>query len=256
MFGLGRILPFRRREIDGREGYVYVANSDGGPMRRAVVGTTIRIPGGGPPWIVVDHAPTNATLAKWPGRLWKVRIIEPEKPKNQPYAYAGYTRANSVEVLREEGTSILFGVHGDEVVGVLEQAMLLTREKAAALATRRHPEASAAYDRLFRHWARTKNIPHEHHGDLDGTLKLGGRGSNSPIFEGLSVLYTVVFERAKSIDGDDAIESDDEAQWLAPPWRDAHSVLSDAALVLGAPEFASERDSDILLSGWTGMFGA
>lgn len=244
---LKNILGFRRSRPDGRAGYSYVADSKDGPMTEARVGEVVRVDGRGPPFIVVDQAPTTAIVARWPGRLWKVSIIEAAAPEDQPYAYARYTRALSVRVLNEEKLATLFGEHGEEVVAILNKAATLDRDLARSLSTVRHADAPAAYDRTFRRWANAEAVELGYDGNLDGTLSVGTRPHGSPIYEGLSVLHGVVFERAKAVDGEGATTIDDEEEYLNEPWSGAGAVLGDAALALGAPEFVSPEDRIILL---------
>lgn len=246
---LKNILHFGRSKTDGRVGYSYVPNVDDRPMSLAQKGQIIRVEGKGPPWIVVDEAPTTAILARWPGRLWKVSIIEAAPEKDQPFAYARYVRALAVEVIDEQNPARLFGEHGEEVLTILNHAAVLTHEIALKLSSARHPAAPAAYDRVFRHWADIEGIEIGYDGSLDGTLRVGSMPHGSPIYEGLSVLHTVVFQRAKLLDGEAATTIEDEDEYLNDPWQTAGAVLADAALALGAPRFVSVSDRAILLSG-------
>lgn len=220
-------------------------------MRLAREGHVIRVEGKGPPWIVVDEAPTSAILARWPGRLWKVSIIEAAPSKDQPLTYARYVRALAVEVIEEINPSLLFGEQGEGVLTILDQAAQMTHEMALRLSSVRHPDARTAYDRAFRRWADAEGIEIGFDGNLDGTLRVGSKPHGSPIYEGLSVLHSIVFRRAKEIDGEAATTIDDEDEYINEPWHGAAAVLADAALALGAPRFVGAHDRDILLSGWT-----
>lgn len=246
---LRHFLRFGRQKADGRVGYSYVAKTDNGPMGHAQKGQIVRVEGKGPPWIVVDEAPTTAILARWPGRLWKVSIIDAASEKDQPRAYARYIRALAVEVIDEQDPAHLFGEHGAGVLTILDQAAQLTHETALKLSSARHPDAPAAYDRAFRRWAKIEGIKIGYDGSLDGTLRVGSKPHGSPIYEGLSVLHTVIFQRAKNIDGDAATTIDDEDEYLNEPWHGAGAVLADAALAMGAPRFVIGNDRDILLCG-------
>jgi len=247
---LKKILRFGRNRADGRIGYCYIADAKDEPMSNAQIGHVVSVNGRGPPWIVVSDAPTTAILARWPGKLWKVSIIKAAASKDQPRAYARYRRASSVRVLSEEDPARLFGEHGQHILTILNQAKTLGREAAQCLSTARHANAPAAYDRMFRRWAKAKDLVVDHHDDLDGTLKIGPSLHSSPIYEGLSILHTVVFERAKVVDGKAATIIDDHDEYLNEPWRGASAALCDAALALGAPEFVSAEDRDVLLTGW------
>src|SRR6188474_3531211 len=78
-------------------GFVFVPDTEDGPMRSAETGATIRNVVSGPPWIVVDHAIESIIADGWPGRLWKVSILE--AAGEQPMRTAPYTRAVAVRVL-------------------------------------------------------------------------------------------------------------------------------------------------------------
>lgn len=244
-----------------REGLVYVSDKDSGPMSHAREGAVIRISGRGPPWIVVDQEPASVVVPKWPGRLWWVRILEEATPHDQhavggpPRPSAGYTRAISVEVTREEDAACLFGPHGGEVLRVLDVAMRLTRPQAEALALHRQADAARAHDRVWRDWMRVRGVRGSGSASLDGALRSGGSKPGSPINSGLSTLHGVVFDRAREIDGEAATEATDEAVWLAPPWSGAERALADAALALGAAGIVGAADRSVLLKGWTSISG-
>ncbi len=247
---LKNILSFFRSKPVGRLGYSYVADNDDSVMGLVQKGQIVRTEVRGSPWIVVDEAPTTAILARWPGRLWKVCVIEAAPDEDQPLAYARYTRALAVKVIGEESPARLFGKQGDEVLNVLTRAAQLNRGVALELSSARHPEAPAAFDRVFRLWADNEGIEIGYDDCLDGTLRVGSMPHGSPIYEGLSVLHKIIFDRAKKLDGDAATTIEDEDEYLNQPWQNADRVFADAALALGAPKFVSANDRDILLAAW------
>jgi hypothetical protein len=261
---LGKILPFRRKQADGRVGFIYAPDGETGPMSEAQPGQIVRVEGRGPPWIVVDEVPASIVLAKWPGTLWRAMIVEAATADDQrsrggpPLPYARYTRCIAVEILGKEDLSMLFGEHGQEVLAVLERATLLTRDQALNLSSGRHNEASDAYERAFRRWANAEGIGIEaHDGNLDGTLKIGSMPAESPVNEGLSLIHLTVFDRAKAVDGSIATHIDERGdEDLVEPWSGAGAVLLDAALALGAPDFVNERDRHILTEGFVRAFSA
>jgi hypothetical protein len=230
----------------------YVSSEEVGPMRDARVGSTVTLPDRGPPWIVVFHDAASVMAARWPGRLLRVRVLEAAAERDQPLSYARYTRCNSVVVESEEEAAVLFGLQGAKVVSVLDTALRLDRSEAEALSRGRHADAPAAYDRVWRAWLTQEAISDEYTVPLDGALSIGRLGS--PIGQGLSLIYETTFKRAKVVDGDAAIESDDEDVWLVEPWDGAARVLGDAALALGAPELLDDGDRACLLSGWRAVY--
>jgi hypothetical protein len=83
---MGDLLQWLKRRIPGHSGstrmggevtgFVYVPTEEQGPMTSAAPGLRIGRFTDEPPWIVVDHSPHSAILAKWPGTLWKVRVLK------------------------------------------------------------------------------------------------------------------------------------------------------------------------------------
>jgi len=128
-------------------------------MRAARVGAIISIEGRVPPWIVVDQDLSTVIVAKWPGRLWRVRIVDAATERDQrayggpPLPQARYTRCISVSVEAEEDCAILFGAQGAGVVRVLQEATRLSHARAEAF-NNRHADAGAAQDRVWRSWLR------------------------------------------------------------------------------------------------------
>lgn len=242
------------------DGFVYVPDENDGPMKEAREGAVVRIEGRGPPWIVVDQELASIVVSKWPGRLWRVRIVEAATASDQrnvggpPLPHARYTRTISVRILHEEAPEVMFGPHGTDIALVLKTAAQLDNQLAQALSSNRHPDAPRAYDLAWRTWMKGRAIPDEDYDQLDGTLKLGSGTWSSPINEGFCVLHTVVFDRARNQDGPAAIEDDGEDVWLVAPWSGADRALGDAALALGAPELVSEADRAVLLQAWNRVF--
>jgi len=230
-------------------------------MRDARVGATIAIEGRAPPWIVVDRDPSSVVVARWPGRLWRVRIVEAATDHDQqafggpPVPHAGYTRCIAVAVEAEEDCALLFGAHGAGVVRVLQEALRLSHARAEALANNRHPEAGAARNRIWQGWLRQRAVLQDNHADFDGTLLMGGQRQGSPIHQGLAALHATALGCAQAVDGEATTASDEEDTWLISPWDGANRVLGDAALALGAPEHMSAADRAILLHGWSKVVG-
>jgi hypothetical protein len=241
---------------DALTGYVYAPDADPGVMREAREGALVRIAGRGPPWIVVDFDPARIVIARWPGRLWRVSVIEAASVDDQrpvggpPHDGVSYVRAISVRVLNLENPAVLFGERGAQILPLLDQAASLTRESAAALAAARNDNAAGAYDRAFRRWAASANIPVSDD-DLDGALKIGG---GSPVNSALTLLYNLVLERARAVDGNAALIETNDGDGLAQPWNGAAQAMCDAILARGAGA-ASEEDSAALLAAHARVFG-
>jgi len=227
---------------DARIGYVYAPDADPGVMHEARDGALVRIAGRGPPWIVVDFDPPRIAIARWPGRLWRVSVIEAASADDQrpvggpPNDSVSYVRAIAVRVLNPVDPAMLFGERGAQILPLLDQAASLTRETAAALAAARDDNAAGAYDRAFRLWAASADIPVGD--DLDGALK---------------TVYRLVLERARAVDGAAAVIETDDGNGLAQPWNGAVQAMCDAILARGAVA-ASEEDREALLAAHARVF--
>lgn len=244
-----------------RQGFVYVPLTASGPMAQAEPGQTVRIPGRGPPWIVVDHELSSVVVARWPGRLWAVEIVDAVTPQDgapRLSAGAGYTRAAAVRVLYAVSVATLFGARGEETCAVIEAAAALTLDQATRLREGRHRDAGAAQIRVWRRWLVRENIALDRYNDLDGTLAIGASKAGSPIGMAPRVIHGEVGRRAEKLAGpsvwlvDDA---DPEGAFLADPWCAASTALLDVALALGAPELVGQHDKDILTAAWLNAIG-
>jgi hypothetical protein len=223
-------------------------------MRSAKAGTTIRNADGGPPWIVVDHSFESVIVTKWPGRLWKVEILE--AAPEQPNAGVNYTRAVSVRVIEELATSELFGPYGARVCAVIERARALTTDDLTVLAASGHPLARAAYSRGWRKWLGSGEPESgDSSEDYADTLAIPG-GARSPIHSGFTVLHSVLAERARGLVGDAAFVVDDEGnQAFTPVWASAADAFLHAAMAFGAPELLSPADRNALTQAWRKRYG-
>lgn len=244
-----------------RHGFVYVANAHNGPMAHAKPGLMVRIPGRGPPWIAVDHELCSVVVARWPGKLWAVEIIDSITDRDLKAASqvglrsdAGYTRAAAVRILHAVPVPTLFGPHGEQVSVVIEAAATLTLAQAMRLGESRHRDADDAHRRIWRRWLVRENIPLDRYSDdLGGTLAIGASKMGSPIGQGLRVIHGVVGRRAEALAGPTVWRvdaADPEGAWLAEPWSAASITLLDAALAFGAPDLVSSAEHELLTAAW------
>jgi len=224
-------------------GFVYVPDTEEGLMQGATAGSIIRKVDQRPPWIVVHQSVESVIVAKWPGKLLKVEIIE--AAPEQPNSTALYTRATAVRVLEEQPASQLFGPHGVVVCKVVKKAETLELNDVQALGESISPLIQDAYSRAWDKWLTHVDSNSTHRG-----------GSRSPLGAGFTVLSSVLANRARDLVGDAAFVIDDEDEVsFTPDWASACSALSGAAMAYGAPELLSPADRDLLLSAWVGTFG-
>jgi hypothetical protein len=251
---------FLNRLLGRTTGFVYVPHSENGAMKDARPGA--RVGRRGPPWIVVQDAPENVIITAWPGKLWRVRILQ--RASKQPASYAGYRRADFVTVIEEVPCGLMFGGHGEAVAKVIDAAAALTLATAQRLAEAQPDDAGAAYSRSWKRWlskrdATDEGLPRvvtacyhaDHAEDHARTLAIGRH--QSPIFGGLMTVYNTVSKRAKMVAGDVAWRAEGDEVVLNPPWDGASEALLHAALAFGAPEIC-EGDQTTLLTAWSTVF--
>jgi hypothetical protein len=232
-------------------GYVYAPDADPGLLAKAAPREIVSKLDRSPPWIVVDHSIETAIVARWPGRLYRVVVLDAEGIE-QASAYANYTRAVAVQVCEEVPAWRLFGDHGAAVSAVISFAARLEPSTARLLADLRHPLAAQANSRAWNRWLNGTGVRSEHEeSDFSGTLAAGPGPSRSPINYGLTVTYRTVWDRAEALLGSVAFVDDAEGErTLVPIWSSAADALLDAALALGAPSIVTGEDAIILTAAW------
>lgn len=238
------------------QGYVYVAAGQPGEWAAAVPGGRIQLPSADPPWIVVDHQIESVVVARWPGKLWRVLIVDTQGIE-QPRSTANYTRARAVDVLEEVPAGRLFGDHGAAICEVLEKARSLNVEEVQALGLARHPDAGQAYSRAWATWLGiTGGATHYQHQDLSQTLAIPSGERRSPVNYGFTILHRLVWDRAVELVGPTVLLTDEDDELsLDPTWAAAGTALLEAAMARGAPHLSSEQDQTSLLSAWRTVFG-
>jgi hypothetical protein len=244
------------------KGYVYAPLENPGAMAGAAPGVCVRNADRGPPWIVVDHGLQSVIVSKWPGRLWRVEIIDRVSDadlrsagQSPLRADAPYTRAVAVDVLEEAPVAALFGAHGAAVCEVIAAAGEVDLDGARRLAAARPREAADAYSRAWATWLAREDLRSRDRIVPEGTLAVPTGRSRSPIESGLGVVYGQLFRRARAVCGDAATVSDEDDTWLAEPWNGAAAALLDAALAFGAPDVIDDADREILTRAWRDVLG-
>jgi hypothetical protein len=244
------------------EGYVYVANETRNAMNVARVGVRIALKDRRPPFIVVDSCIDQIIVARWPGRLWTVRIVDSVTEDDEqttglmrPASSAGYIRAVAVDVMHEIPAWKLFGRFGEAVCAVIAQASALDPDLVHALVQHRDSSAGRAYSQAWSHWLRGINgFPGT--GNLIGTPGISGFGGGSPINSGFSLIYRAVRERAEAVVGDSAFVHDEDGESsLEPTWGAAADSLLEAAMAFAAPSVSDENGRRIMSTAWHTVIG-
>lgn len=244
------------------DGFVYVPIEPDTALARAAVGTRVRNRDRGPPWIVVDNAITEPIVTAWPGRLFRVIVIDRATTADGAGGLAPdarYTRAVEVEIAEELSPARLFGEHGARVVQVIELARRLTRDEATRLASAVDEHADAAYSAAWNAWLLAEDRGSSVHLGCDhaDTLAIPARGrAGAPVYGGFMLIADQLRKRAVMVDGPAAIAVDAEGEsCLVRPWSDATRALLHAAMALGAPALVDEEARVRLLRAWTSVGG-
>lgn len=250
MIDLERCLRVDASRPTAHEGFVYVPDEEPGDMAAASPGATVGDQSDAPPWIVVDHTPYSAILAKWPGKLWKVRVLR--RASQQPLPYATYTRATRVKVLEECSLGSLFPNNGDQIVELLCGISTLTIDSAMRMWREPAEEAVAIHDLVWDRWLAQQEPSSPFLGvSHAGTIAVGTGAKRSPVGHATSVLHGELWRRAKSLVGDMAFCSDEDGEYLAPPWQNARETLQHMLFGVGVgSNFIDDRERRVLCRGF------
>jgi hypothetical protein len=216
-------------------GFVYVSAEDQGPMATAATGLTIGRFTDDPPWIVIDHTAQSIVLAKWPGKVWKVRALR--KAPQQPYSYAGYIRATAVYVEDEMPLSVLFEHNGEEIVELLNRISKLTIDEAERIVALSDEDAARIHNQIWDRWLALEDPSSTFiNQDHDGTIAVGSKAPRSPVGNATSVLHSQLAARAREISGEHAFVTDGEDQYFNPKWAKTAACLQHALFAIGVDE--------------------
>jgi len=248
------------------EGYAYVCEPDD-VMASARAGERVATRNRRPPYITVSDSIQTLTVARWPGKLWRVRIAEPAIAADELPAATGVARAIAVDVLEEISVARLFGPHGDKVCAVLARAKQLDWAQARSFARARHPDAGKAYSRAWSNWLLSVGMASPFRvdfmsvvdtsplrdADFTGVLSTSAH-PGSPVNEGLKVLHRTIRDRAAETEGGKAlIIHEDGEEGFEPVWLAACYALLEAAMAMGAPAVCEAEDRRIMCKAWNAV---
>lgn len=225
-------------------------------------------------WTCVDHQVHKVILTKWPGQLYKVKVIDfvsnDAEPKlvNNP----GYTRALSYRIEAVMDRASLFGAYGSKICEILDWIETATYEQMVHVGEHIHPKASAIYSRVWHTWLKAIDLEawqnwyqYLDHDTVDFDICSDNvlawptqrENPDSPINKGLLLICQLVDDKAKNLEGDKAwvtlekeYEDDEEEQCLTPVWSKARSALLYTAMGFGAKPYLSESEASCLTYAW------
>lgn len=230
------IKVFGFRGLRNKTGFVYKPEDDLGEFLGASPGDTVSTPSKSPPYIVVNHDLAHIIMARWPGQLWRVRVLE---RVTTDFRLMKATRAWAVEVLEPLPSHLPFGPHGSQVAKVIDAAGRVSIDDVAKLASERHEKAREILTR------RGKRLSGGHLHHVDDPWSVIGPAS--------SLLGTHFSRRAEALVGDcrafAEYSFDPEGAYLVEPWSTALDKLYDIAYASGAPDLFSDEEKSMLMHG-------
>ncbi|MCL1791664.1 MAG: hypothetical protein FWG40_10040 [Peptococcaceae bacterium] len=218
----------------------------------------------GPPWMVVNKEIQTVIVAsgEWPGSLWLARVIKLGDMSGL-IANPRYWRASEIELLEEVPIGMLFGYQGERVVPLLNQIMTLTSSEVDELQANsmENSDAEDAYAHAWSCWNENLMNPRSHIYD-DGMI-LASPGNHdkemSPINYGFSLIHSLVWQRAREIEGEEAfieyIEYGETEISLNQRWNSACAAFLYEAMALSMSQYLSADECSTLTKAWSAVFG-
>lgn len=246
---LQRDTPKSKSQI-GSGGFVFITENESIAWQGVSGGDTVRNANTEPPWIVVNHSLGAVLVSRWPGRLFRVAILE--KAKEQPFPYTNYTRAVAVLVVEELRACALLGERGAALAIILDRISTLTLAEAFALSIALQPLSREIYSTAWKNWLantdRNSNYPDDNHED---TLQIRVGNDVSPVGYALSLISSKMLNQGRAVSGPAAIAIDVEGEAeLQAPWNGATSALLYAAMAYGAPDLLTLQQAAVLKFPW------
>lgn len=232
------------------QGYIFATIEDI-EFANAEVGDHIVKADKTPPFFVVDHFIHKKILTHWPGKLYKVEILnendDDEKEINKGLQEnRWYTRTFGVKIIEELPQALLFGQNGEDICKIVDIATNITADEAALLSKYPIGNNGKLYSKVWNLWADLTDKDYiNKSSNWDGTLAAYPKDQKfiSPISHATSLVYNLCYKRAKALEGDAAIDIDDEGEIsLKPKWSITCNHLLNAAMSYEAYGFLNEDE--------------
>ncbi len=240
------LFNFSKRKI---QGYVYASKDENELFGNAKVGDAIIKKDKKPPFIVVDHSLDTKIITQWPGKLFKVEVINPSRGKRINKGLVKdvwYTRTFGVKILEEIEIKELFGDNGRKVEQIINLTRNITEDKVLELSKFEKGMNSELFTKAWRNWIMIYDANHPFVNDdhLD-TIKLAPKNHrySSPIKEGLSIISSQFDIRARELVGDSAFGVDEDGEiYLKPIWAKAVEKILHAGMSYASDNILTESE--------------
>lgn len=184
-------------------------------------------------------------------KLYKVEVLnetdEAEKEINKGLVKnIWYTRTFGVKIIEELPRGLLFGENGEDICKIVDIAANFTVTEAELLSKYSLDSNRKLYSKVWKLWA---NLGEKNYLDRsknwEGILAAHPKGQDlvSPISNATSLIDSLCYKRAQVLEGDQAIDIDEEGEIsLKPKWSVACEHLLNAAMSYESYGFLSEDE--------------
>ena len=239
-----KLFNFNKKII---QGYIYVSKEENELFKGFEIGDSVIKKNKNPPYIVVDHTLDTKIITQWPGKLFKVEVINPSKEKGINKGLVKdiwYTRTLGVKILDEVNISKLFGGNGQNIEQIIDLTRNITEEKVLAFSKYSETENRDLFTKAWRNWIMLYNKNHPYLNDEHyNTISLSQKNQrySSPIKKGLSIISSQFDIRARELVGETAFGVDEEGElYLQPIWANAVEKILHAGISYASDEILSE----------------
>jgi len=244
------LLNLKKKKI---QGFVYSADDDNELFKDAKVGDLIIKQDRNPPFIVVDHTLDKTIITSWPGKLYKVEVINQSKEKDLNEGLVKnvwYTRTLGIKILEELSVENIFGKNGKQISRIIDLTRNITEEQVNSLSKYDIESGRNLFTKAWRNWILLTDKDHIYlNDDHYNTLKVfpNNQVYSSPIREGLSIISSQFDIRARELVGESAFGVDEEGEiYLQPKWSNACEKLKQGGMSYESDNLLSEAEKETL----------
>lgn len=248
---------FKKKPI---QGFVYANDEASELFKNAKVGDIIMKPNRNIPFIVVDHTLDKMIITRWPGKLYKVEVLNQSKEKDLNKGLAEnvwYTRTLGVKILEEMSLENLFGTNGKWISQIVDVTRNISEEQVDSLSNFDAHPGRELFSKAWKNWISLMNKDDANFDeDYSNTLAiLDENHDQSPIGRGLTLISSQFYIRAREIAGESAFGIDDEGEiFLQPKWSKACEKLLHAGMSYESLNLLSESEKMVLRKPMTEVF--
>jgi len=237
--------------------YAYIGLEEESPLQGSRVGEVINALD--VRWIVANFTLQSITVAKWPGRLYEVEVLDfvtneqaRKLGKSGLTKRATYKRALKVEVLKELPLHLLFGDLGENVKEVIDSIPFLEEAHVAVLNNISLEKAEKLYSKIWNKWLKKHDPDSYHIGNTHyNSMAIYTSAGSSPIHKAFFIISSQINKKAKDLLGEDAYYKDEENEMcLDPAWSNAKLAFFYGAMAVGTDGYLTEKEKEILKEPW------